>query len=209
MPAAVAVPLLVGAATTAATVYSAKKSSDAATTAAKIQSDTAAKNAAMYGDAVNKALGFQKDVYADSKAALAPYQQLGAGAATTLGRLLGISLPAASAAQPTAQPAPQPTAPVTRPVGTRQPAAAARFRLDQGTDTFNTPDRPMTLAGVTTLGTVRTPDGGMSAGPAVAPGTVDNGSMVHVQAPDGEIRPFPLPIAQQLVARGARIVGGA
>lgn len=47
------------------------------------------------------------------------------------------------------------------------------------------------------------PQGGMSLGSALAP---QGGGMVKVASPDGEVREFPQAMAQQLVAKGGRIV---
>jgi hypothetical protein len=80
MPAAVAVPLIVGAASAGATVYGAHKASQAAKDAAQTQTN--------YG---NKALDLQKQMYEQDRADQAPYRNISYGALNTLGSMMGPS----------------------------------------------------------------------------------------------------------------------
>lgn len=90
MPAAVAVPLIVGAASTGATIYAANKSSNAAKEAAQTQTD-----------AGEKALALQKEMWQQGRADLQPWMTQGGKAVNTLGYLMGLG--GGTAAAPIAQ----------------------------------------------------------------------------------------------------------
>ena len=66
MPAAIAIPLIIGAASTGASLYGAKKGADAAKSAAKIQSTS-----------VDKAQAFNEKAWQQQQEALNPYKQAG------------------------------------------------------------------------------------------------------------------------------------
>lgn len=75
MPAAIAIPLIIGAASTGAQAYAAKKSSDAAKEAADLQTK-----------AGQKALAMQQRVYQDQVRAQQPYMDMGVQALGQLGQ---------------------------------------------------------------------------------------------------------------------------
>lgn len=86
MPAAIAIPLIVGAVSAGASVYGAKKNADANKEASKTEAESA-----------DKALDFSKTVYNERKQQLTPYQEFGARSLGTLGDLLGIPAPKTNA----------------------------------------------------------------------------------------------------------------
>lgn len=104
MPAAIAVPLIVGGATAGATLYGAHQASKAAKDAAQTQTD--------YG---NRALDLQQQMYQQDRADQAPYRNIGYGALNTLGSMMGPKFNAGGGGfqpsmggQPTAGPSAQP-----------------------------------------------------------------------------------------------------
>lgn len=175
MPAAVAVPLIIGAASAGAQVYGAKKASSAAKSAAQTQVA-----------AVDKAQAANDRAYADQKAALAPYQQAGGD---SLARLMaqhwGTALP--QGMSPTggssATLGASANAFIPRPAPPPQPGQS------QG-------GAPTSLAAMQA-------GGGQPPMPPQPPQA--GGQMVRVRAPTGEMAQFAdgSPGLQQALAKGA------
>ncbi|HKA39855.1 MAG TPA: hypothetical protein VKD25_08800 [Burkholderiales bacterium] len=86
MPASVAVPLILGGATTAASLYGASKQSGAAREASEAQAQSA-----------REALALQRDIYQQTRSDLAPYTGAGTQGLTALTSFLGLPAPPASA----------------------------------------------------------------------------------------------------------------
>lgn len=78
MPAAVAVPLIVGAASAGASMFGASRAADASKKAARTQSDAA-----------NKALNLQKEIYQNQQQLMSPYVQGGQAAFANMQRMAG------------------------------------------------------------------------------------------------------------------------
>lgn len=125
MPAAVAVPLIAGAAGAGASLYGAKKASDTARAAGATQADAANRAAELEYQAQQDALRFMRDEAAMMRQDQAPYRALGAGAVNSLAHLTGIPMGGGSPQAPAPQPAMgsgMPTGP-TPPFTVRPPAA--------------------------------------------------------------------------------------
>jgi hypothetical protein len=150
-------------------------------TAAKIQSNAAGNASKTSAEAADKALAFQKEQYAQSRADFNPYQQAGLAASARM---------EARATQPTQgfrQPAP--------------PAAPAQLGLPQSAP----PPTPPQRAPGPDVQTMGQPQGappqlGQSAAPE---------KMVTLRAPDGSTHPFPASqvqtVIQQAQAKGQAI----
>lgn len=176
MPAAVAIPLIVGAASTAATVYGAKKSADASKNAARTQ--TAA------GD---QALGLQRDMYQQQQANLAPYRALGNGSLGNLGNFQSFAgVPGSFGAGVQAQ-YQRPLSPGFQAPHQQQPQGQQPTMGQPAVD-HAIPRRGM-------LGMVR--------GMAQQPASVD---MVRMRAPNGEEQHVPSAQVEHYRQLGAQVV---
>lgn len=180
MPAAIAVPAIVG----AAKMYGAHKAANAAKDAAKIQVA-----------ATDKAQGYADRAYADTKEALAPYQQAGSD---SLARLMaqhwGTALP----------PGMSPTAGSSAMLGNAAQMFTPRPAGPQyGPNFQSTQGQPMSLAGMQGGGGQQP----MPQQPMQQPQQPPQGNapMVRVKAPTGEMAQFPdgSPGLQQALAKGA------
>ena len=122
MPAAIAVPAIIGAAGIGTQLVGAKMASGAARDAAETQERAAQRAAAMQAQATRDALAAQERAYGHSAGLLAPYAQMGASAMGSLAQGLGLpavpagALPMSSLAEP-------------RPVGMGTTPAAAVPRV--------------------------------------------------------------------------------
>lgn len=92
MPAAIAIPLITGAATAGAQVVGAKLASNAAQNAARTQSQAA-----------DRALAYQQQLQQQQRQDFTPYQQAGASAMGQLGRLANAPQPVFNASAPMGQ----------------------------------------------------------------------------------------------------------
>lgn len=168
MPAAIAIPAIIGAASAGAQVYGAHKASNAAKDAAKVQVD-----------ATNKAQNFNERAYADQQKALAPYQQAGND---SLARLMaqhwGTALP----------PGMSPTSGSSAMLGNAAQMFTPRPAGPQYGPNFQpTQGQPMSLAGMQGGG------GQPPQQPMQQPQQPPQGNapMVRVRAPNGDTAQFP------------------
>lgn len=198
MPAALAVPLIIGAASAGAQVYGAHKASNAAKDAAKVQVD-----------ATNKAQSFNERAYADQQKALAPYQQAGND---SLARLMaqhwGTALPpgmsptsgsSAMLGNASQMFTPRPAGPQYGPnFQPTQGPGAVTGQGGQGVALGGGQQPPMSLAAMQGNGGQQP----MQQPPQPPQG---NAPMVKVRAPTGETAQFPdgSPGLQQALAKGA------
>lgn len=90
MPAAVAVPLIIGAAGVGGTLAAAKMSSNAAKRGAQLQSDATNKAAEFQAKSAADSLAFQKDMWNTSQQNAAPYLQMGRNALGGLNQITGM-----------------------------------------------------------------------------------------------------------------------
>lgn len=195
MPAAVAIPAIIGAGTSVAS--------------AVVGSRAAGKAARTQEQAANRAQGFNERVYNEQKQLMSPYVNMGT---ESLQRLMSSQwgTPYAGPGQPTAF-AGNPYAPTPHALGIPNgmaPSGPQRNPMapNQGIVGQPTPPPLTNPAPDFGMGMRRTPPPGMAQGWPQGP---LQGGMVMVEAPTGERRPLPLQQAQLAVQRGARIVGGA
>jgi hypothetical protein len=177
MPAAVAVPLIIGAASAGAQVYSAKKQAGAARGAAQDQQRA--------GD---RALAANQAVYQDQRSMMAPWITAGQSSVNTLGRLLtpGPGAKFASAPLPALGPGPFAggNTAMPRPVMAGGNPLASAMRRG--------PAPSMAMGG--------NPQPAMAGQGAPS---FQGGSMVTLRAPDGSTQAVPAHLAQQFISRGA------
>lgn len=189
MPAAIAIPALIGAGTQ---VAGAVMQSKAAKGAAKTQSQAA-----------DRAAGVTQRVYDDQRSLMQPYVQAGQSAVTSLGRLM--------------QPG-QPYTPRMQQQDARSMPGAPQFdrAIPQSLGALGAgrvdPVSPYSGGGAQGAGQVQPWTGQVqpqSQNFTGAPGGPSFGGaqMVQLQSPDGEIRSVPAHLEQQFLARGARRVG--
>jgi hypothetical protein len=188
MPAAIAIPALIGAGTQ---VAGAVMGSKAAKGAAKTQVQAA-----------ERAAGVQQQVYNDQRSLMQPYVQAGQSAVTSLGRLMQPGqpyTPQMQASDARSMPgAPSFDRPIPQSLGA---LGAGRVQ----------PISPYSGGGAQGAGQVQpwtgqvqpqsmnfTGSGGPSFGGA---------QMVQLRSPDGEVRAVPAHLAQQFVQRGATLIG--
>ena len=91
MPAPVAVPLLVGAVTSGATLYAAKKGADASRNAAATQTAAADRAGQLQYDLGMKSLDFQRQMWDQGQANMQPWMNMGRSALGALGAGMGLS----------------------------------------------------------------------------------------------------------------------
>lgn len=183
MPAAIAIPAIIGAAGVGASVYAAHKSSDAAQTAAQQQQDAA-----------GKAQQFNQQVYDDQKQRIQPYTQAGQYAlANLMARQYG-GTPAAYG-QPQNYGAPGSATP--QPGTANMPAGAIGVQ--------NAPGNAMAAYAQQQANPGPQQGGGMGAG-SPQPPQAGPGGMVTVQDDTGQTRQVPAAQAQLYAQRGFQIV---
>lgn len=90
MPAAIAVPLIVGGATAGASIAGAKMASNAAKNAAKTQTAAADRSAQLQYDLGNKSLDMQRQMYEQGRADMAPWRNTGQAALGQLSSRMGL-----------------------------------------------------------------------------------------------------------------------
>jgi hypothetical protein len=198
MPAAVAIPALIGG---GASLGSALISRSAAKGAAKDQQRAAEQSAAV-----------MRQIYGDQTALMGPYVQAGHSAVGTLGRLLtpGAGAQYASAApQPFTLPSQQagPTVAGKRfgpqEMGILGPAAASMGANPSIAATRGAnPSMPGNMAANPSMPATT----GANPGPGMA--YQGNAPMVQLRAPDGTVQAVPAHLAEQFIARGAQRVDG-
>jgi len=152
----------------------AKMASSAAKSAAKTQSDAATRAAELDAQARREALQLQREQYARAQANAQPFIDIGRGATSTLGALMGLGpMTTASGGSPMA-----PTLPATpAPTGSRmQPRTASPYgtAMPRGGETAN-------LGARVPLGTI---------GRRPIPTASLAGDMVTLRAPTGATRQF-------------------
>jgi hypothetical protein len=185
MPAAIAVPAIIGAASSLG--------------GAAISARASGRAARQQTQAADRAAAVQRDVYQQQMALAQPYLQAGAGSVSALGRLLTPSAGARYASE----------APGTPQLGMGpQPrmGPGPQPRMGPGPDSRMGPSRPR-------FGDVLQQQmGGGPAprlgdrGPVMGGGSVGGnggGGMVSLRAPDGSIGQVPAHLAQQFIQRGA------
>lgn len=181
MPAAIAIPLIVSAASAGAQVYGAHKAAGAAKDAARTQTK-----------AGNQALDLQRDIYQDQMARQQPYMDAGRNAVTNLQTMGGQSMPTFNGQMPgggwrppTQNPMPQPQAQAPQQIPNPYAVMAPRSsRADQ---------QPM---GQNPYATMTGPMGGPMGG----------GQMVKMRGPDGSVRDVPSNQVPMWEQRGAQVV---
>lgn len=197
MPAAIAIPLIVGAASTGATIYAANKASGAAKDAARQQSDSAA-----------AAMRTQQEM-------MGPYVSAGQSAATTLGRLMGVPSGATFAAAPVGAVPPG----VGRTLslgdlslaGAGAPMAGGPMQAPpmggQAPPMFQ-PQAPPAPGMSMSMGGLMAPGGAPAGVPQQAPVGGAPFGMVMLESPDGSSRKAVPPyLVDQYLRAGARRVG--
>lgn len=180
MPAAIAIPALVG---VGSTVAGGIVQSKAAKGAAKVQQEAAA-----------KALAFQQQQYQQARQDFDPYLQQGAGAIGRLGTQ-------ATATPRTFQPGmPQQLGSFGNVQG-QQGAGPMQIPL---------PPRPQPTAPAPQLpanpGVLGRLEQAMHGANGQPPPMGPSGAMVKVQAPTGEIKEYPPDVAQRIVQFGGRVI---
>jgi hypothetical protein len=192
MPAAIAIPMIVGA---ASSVAAAKMSSNAANKAAKTQTAAA-----------DKALAANQAVYQDQRQLMAPYTQAGQSAVTTLGRLLTPGAGATYASAPLPQLGPGPFAGGNTAMPRPQMASrggAFSAALGQGPAPRMGGQGPMPQMGAGQMpGMGAGPAPQIGAGPMPGMGQGPQG-MISLRAPNGSVGQVPAHLAQQFISRGA------
>jgi hypothetical protein len=197
MPAAVAVPLIIGAASAGAQAYGAKKQADAAKGAARDQQAA--------GD---RALAANQAVYQDQRSMMAPYVQAGQSSASALGRLLAPPAGSRYAAAPLPALGPGPFAggntAMPRPEGASGGRGAFGAALGGGGG-FGAAAGSLFGFGGGGRGPVPEALQPMFRGRAgqAPPMAGQGGSMVTLRAPDGSTQAVPVHLAQQFISRGA------
>lgn len=149
----------------------------------------AADRAAEYQDkALQRAIDLQRDMYQQDRNDRAPYRAAGQGSIGRLGHLLAV--PGFESGATAFQPQPGPF---------DQPPRDSLPTLPPAGQSMNLGNLGQASPGVVPPQMQGMP--GMQA-PSMPPPM--GGQMVTLQAPDGEIRQFPMSEAQRLIARGAR-----
>lgn len=158
-------------------LFGAKKSSDAAKDAAKLQADSA-----------REALAFQKQMWGDTQRNQAPWLQAGTGAINTMTNLMGVPM-MGPGTTPHSPATPMPLA----SIGGARPMSPGAVPLGMAMP------RPMPLA---SMAAPRAVGAGMT--PAAA--ATGQSSYITLQAPDGTQQQVPEAMAAAFEARGARRV---
>lgn len=206
MPAAIpAIVGMIGAVAGAgASIYSAKKQSSAAVETAKMQTDAAAAAAKLQADADAKSLDFLKQQWAYDQAQMAPYYQIGSGAASKLSDFMGIPVSGW-------------TAPKMPDFGATDTPATAATPAAGGSGGWNVPSTAASTAPTssdTTLRKIGELSGntslGMNTSDAETPGT-DSGQQpgsVWMVAPTGEVKLVSPDQVEMFKMSGARVLSG-
>lgn len=179
MPAALAVPLILGGASAATSIAGAKMASNASKNAANTQSTAA-----------DRALAAQQAGYQQQRQDFAPYQQAGTGAVGRLNNLAGQY----TGGMPN-QPPPNAPLPASPPPGLGQLGMPGPGMRPQANIVWSGRQQPPQMGGPG-----MPPPGAMSQGPQ------GGGSAVRVQAPTGEIAMLTPQQAQMAVQKGARVL---
>jgi hypothetical protein len=188
MPAAIAIPAIIGAAGVGAQVVGARNASNAAKDAARIQ-----------GQSADRAQAFNERVYGDQQQLMSPYVKAGSD---SLARLMAQHWGT------------QPPAGMSPSGGSSAMLSnAARGFIPQQGPFSGAPQaqpgggNPNSLAAMQGGGGQQMPPQGapMPQGGQMPP--QGGGQMVKLQGPDGSTRDVPAQLADQFIARGARRIG--
>jgi hypothetical protein len=176
MPAAIAVPAIVGIGSSVASLVGAKMSSNASQ-----------KAAAQQVAATNKAQAFNQQAYTDQKTALAPYQQMGQQSLGALMARYGQSDPSALASRASGF------------VQAAQGGGPTRPNLQAGM-----PPQGQSLGAAMQGGPMRSVGSGMTL--AAQQAQPSQSGMVLMEGPDGTRASVPQANVQKALGRGARVV---
>jgi hypothetical protein len=199
MPAAIAIPAIVGA---ASSIGGAAIQAQGAKSAAKTQQKGA-----------DRALQLQSQVYNDQRALMDPYVQAGQSSIGTLGRLMGVPEGARFASAPLGQIAPVPmgqqrAVPIGQPSGVGpRPQPVPLGQVGGPAPMGRIPQAPVGQGGEPAqLGAMPQTPIGAPQGPRLGnggPALGQMGQFVTLRAPDGSVQQVPGHLAQQYMQRGA------